>query len=211
MPPPVKSTDGKKEKGKMNLERKTIEKDEEYLRQISVPVDFFNDDYKMYIEALKDYCKNNAVYALAPIQIGIPKRMIYFRNTTADMNKNKDSSYDEETVLINPSIISAKGHTRFLERCASCLDYVATIDRPYSVEVEYYDTNGKKFHETFEGFKATVFCHEFDHLNGVLHIDYADAPQKMTWEETRSYREAHPYEILSKDEEYHQSKNIASF
>lgn len=186
----------------MKLERKTIENDEEYLRQISTCVDFEVDDYLGYIKKLKEYCQTNAVYALAPVQIGIPKRIIYLKNTTSDMTKNKDSDYDESIVLINPVIISAKGHTRFIERCESCLDYVGTIDRPYSVEVEYYDVNGNKFHEIFEGFKATVFCHEYDHLNGILHIDLADDVRKMTWEETKVYREKYPYEILSKDNEY---------
>ena len=128
--------------------------------------------------------------------------MIYFRNTTSDMNKNKDSNYDESTVLINPIIIEAKGHTRFIERCASCLDYVGTVDRPYSVEVEYFDINGNKIHDVFEGFKATVFCHEYDYLNGILHIDLADDVREMTWDETRDYREKHPYEVLSKDTQY---------
>lgn len=186
----------------MELNRITIENNEEFLRQISSDVDFNNDNYIDYVEALKNYCQSNAVYALAPIQIGIPKRMIYLRNTTSDMNKNKDSNYDESTVLINPVIIEAKGHTRFIERCASCLDYVGTVDRPYSVEVEYFDINGNKIHDVFEGFKATVFCHEYDHLNGILHIDLADDVREMTWDETRSYREKHPYEILSKDNQY---------
>ena len=186
----------------MELNRITIENNEEFLRQISSDVDFNNDNYMDYVEALKNYCQSNAVYALAPIQIGIPKRMIYLRNTTSDMDKNKDSNYDESTVLINPVIIEAKGHTRFIERCASCLDYVGTVDRPYSVEVEYFDVNGNKIHDVFEGFKATVFCHEYDHLNGILHIDLADDVREMTWDETRSYREKHPYEILSKDNQY---------
>jgi len=186
----------------MELNRITIENNEEFLRQISSDVDFNNDNYMDYVEALKNYCQSNAVYALAPIQIGIPKRMIYLRNTTSDMDKNKDSNYDESTVLINPVIIEAKGHTRFIERCASCLDYVGTVDRPYSVEVEYFDINGNKIHDVFEGFKATVFCHEYDHLNGILHIDLADDVREMTWDETRSYREKHPYEILSKDNQY---------
>lgn len=179
-----------------------IENNEDFLRQISTDVDFITDNYKEWIEPLKDFCQNNAVYALAPVQIGIPKRMIYFRNTTSDMTKNKDSNYDESTVLINPVIIKAKGHTRFIERCASCLDYVATVDRPYSVEVEYYDVNGNKVHETFEGFKTTVFSHEYDHLNGILHIDLSDDVRQMTWDETKTYREAHPYEVLSKDDEF---------
>ena len=186
----------------MEIIRKTIEADESYLRQISTDVDFNKDNYKEWIEALKNYCQNNAVYALAPVQIGIPKRIIYFRNTTSDMTKNKDSNYDERTVLINPTIIEAKGHTRFIERCASCLDYVAIVDRPYQVEVEYYDVNGNKVHEIFEGFKATVFSHEYDHLNGILHIDLSDDVKKMTWEETKTYREQHPYEIISKTCDY---------
>ena len=186
----------------MELNRITIENNEDFLRQISTDVDFKTDDYNEWIEELKDYCQNNAVYALALVQIGIPKRMIYFRNTTSDMTKNKDSNYDESTVLINPVIIGAKGHTRFIERCASCLDYVATVDRPYSVEVEYYDVNGNKVHETFEGFKATVFSHEYDHLNGILHIDLSDDVREMTWVETKTYREKHPYEVLSKDDQF---------
>ena len=186
----------------MELNRITIENNEEFLRQISTDVDFDSDNYMEWIESLKDYCQNNAVYALAPVQIGIPKRMIYFRNTSVDMTKNKDSNYDESVVLINPVIIKAKGHTRFIERCESCLDYVAIIDRPYSVEVEYFDINGKKVHEIFEGFKATVFNHEYDHLNGILHIDLSDDVKEMTWEETKIYRDKHPYEILSRDGEF---------
>mgnify|MGYP003299453175 CR=1 FL=1 len=50
------------------------------------------------------------------------------------------------------------------------------------------DIKGEKKHEIFEGFKATVFCHEFDHLNGILHIDLADDVRQMTWDETRIYR-----------------------
>ena len=196
----------------MELDRITIESDEKFLRQTSTDVDFSTDNYMKWIESLKDYCQHNAVYALAPVQIGIPKRMIYLRNTTSDMTKNKDSNYDESTVLINPAIIEAKGHTRFLERSESCLDFVATIDRPYSVEVEYYDINGNKVHEVFEGFKATVFSHEYDHLNGILHIDLSNDVREMTWEETKTYREQHPYKILSKDGKFdYEARRIKHF
>ena len=196
----------------MELNRITIENDEKFLRQTSTDVDFNKDNYMEWIEALKNYCQNNAVYALAPVQIGIPKRMIYLRNTTSDMTKNKDSNYDECTVLINPVIIQAKGHTRFLERCESCMDFVATIDRPFSVEVEYYDINGNRIHEVFQGFKATVFSHEYDHLNGILHIDLSDNVQLMTWEEAKMYREKHPYEVLSQDDKFDfESRKIRHF
>lgn len=189
-------------KSNLLYRRKTIRNDEKFLRQVSTNINFNKDDYLEYASILKNYCRNNAVYALAPVQIGIPKRMIYIRNTTTDMNKNKDENYDEGIVLINPIIIRQKGHTKFLERCASCLDYVGTVDRPYEVEIEYYTMDGLKVHETYEGFKATIFSHEFDHLNGILHIDLAPDVTEMTWEETKDYREKHPYDILSKNEEY---------
>lgn len=184
----------------MEYKRKTIENDEEYLRQISEEVDFSKDDYMEWVKALKDYCESDAVYALAPVQIGIPKRIIYLRNTTSDMDKNNNSSYNENEVLINPVILSERGKTRFLEGCASCVigDYllVGEVERPYSVEVEYYDLKGFRHQEVFEGFKTTVFCHEYDHLNGVLHIDKVGKIMRMNLDEMKEYRASHPYEIL---------------
>lgn len=183
----------------MDIIRKTIEKDMDFLRQISTDVDFDSDDYLEWSELLKEYCENNAVYALAPVQIGIPKRMIYLRNTNEDMTNNLDSSYNENKVLINPVIISKKGRTKFLEGCESCMDLVGVVERPYVIEVGYYDINKNYKEEIFEGFEATVFSHEFDHLNGVLHIDVVLELFKMNYDDKKKYRDEHPYEIISKE------------
>ena len=180
----------------------TIKENEEFLRQVSTAVNFEDDDYISYINELKEYCKNNKVYALAPVQIGIPKRLIYIKNTSEDMKKNVDSNYDEGIVLINPIIISQKGHTRFLERCASCLDYVGTVDRPYEIEVEYYDLNNNKKTKTFKGFESTIFAHEYDHLNGILHMDRTNEVLILNYDDVKKYRDKHPYEIIQKDGEF---------
>ena len=45
-----------------------------------------------------------------------------------NMTKNKDSNYDESNLII----LSSKGHTRFIVRFASCMDYVLTVDKLYS-------------------------------------------------------------------------------
>lgn len=184
----------------MEIYRRTIEDEDkgEFLRQISTEIDFSKDDYKMYIDELEKFCKKQVLYALAPVQIGIPKRMIYLRNTTEDMNKNKDSNYNEGKVLINPEVVRREGKTLFLERCDSCCDLVGEVYRPYLVEVNYYDINGDRHNEIFEGFAATVFSHEMDHLDGVLHFDIAKKTYKMDWEETRRFREENPYKIISK-------------
>lgn len=47
-----------------------------------------------------------------------------------------------------------------------------------------------------------LVSHEYDHLNGILHIDLSDDVREMTWVETKTYREEHPYEVLSKDDEF---------
>lgn len=79
------------------------------------------------------------------------------------------------------------------------MDLVGVVERPYLLEVEYYDKDGKKTKTILEGFEATVFSHEFDHLNGVLHIDIAEEVIEMTYEEKKKYRMEHPYEIISKE------------
>ena len=194
----------------MYLNRKTIENDEEYLRQISTCVDFEKDNIIEYIKALRMYCQNEAVFALAPVQIGIPKRMIYIKNTHQNMENNMTEGYDEEIIYINPTIIYAKGRTRFLEGCASCIYlkgnnlvyYAGIVDRPYLIKIEYYDINGNKQNKIIEGFEATVFSHEYDHLNGILHIDKSKEIFKMTLEDMKEYRANNPYEIISKDIEF---------
>ena len=179
--------------------RMTIENDMDFLRQVSTDVDFLNDDYMDYISKLKKYCGEHSCYAMAPVQIGIPKRVIYMKNTKPEMVNNEDSSYDEERIYINPVITKRIGKTRFLEGCESCLDLVGVVERPYFLEVEYYDKNVQKKIEILEGFETTVFSHEFDHLNGILHIDIAEKVMEMTYEEKKKYRSEHPYEIISKE------------
>lgn len=188
----------------------TIFKDEKFLRQASTEVDFEKDDLNDCIKKLKEYCSSNSIYALAPVQIGIPKRLIYIKNSQQDMNNNSLSGYDEALVYINPKIIDQKGHTRFLEACESCsyedngtrIYYAGLVDRPYSVDIEYYDLNGNFHKKSLEGFESTVFCHEYDHLNGILHIDKVDKIFKYNPEEIKEYRRNNPQEILSKDCDY---------
>lgn len=191
----------------MSLTRKTIEKDEEYLRQVSEEVDFGRDDVGEYIKDLKEYCSENTVYALSPVQIGIPKRIIYIKNTSSKMNNNYAGDYDENIVYINPKIIRTKGKTKFLEGCDSCrvlkenktIYFAGFVERPYCLDISYQDIEGVEHTKRLKGFEATVFSHEFDHLNGVLHIDKVIEIFEMTLEEMRNYRNQNPYEIISKE------------
>lgn len=186
----------------MEIIRKTIENDEEYLRQISAPVDLNDKSYKEEIKALEEFCLKTECFALAAVQIGIPKRMIYLKNTTLDMDKYKDPTYNESKVLINPEIISRRGQTKFWEACLSCLDYTGLVSRPYRMRLHYYDKDGNEHEDTFENFEATVLSHEIDHLDGILHMDIAEEVLQMNAEERMEFRKTHPYNVISTTCEY---------
>ncbi len=189
----------------MHLERKTIEKDEDYLRQVSKPVDFKSNDWKSTIEKLDYFCKYDDLnmMAMASVQVGIPLRLIYLKKT--DLNRLEDD-YNEEKILINPRIIKREGLTKYWEACASCGNYTGLVERPYKIQVEYFDTAEEKHIEEFVGFPATVISHEIDHLDGTLHLDIALEIQELTEEERKELRKKEPYQIIQKSGEYTPTK-----
>lgn len=189
----------------------TIKDNEPWLRQISKLVDIETDeDLKKDIEVLDTFCNENDVMAMAAIQLGIPKRLIYLKNTNLDIiNKlqnntetEEERNYNEARVLINPVITKREGLTEYWEACASCLDNCGRVLRPYKIYLEYYDINGEKYSEIIEGFEATVLCHELDHLDGILHIDIAEEVLLMEKEERKKWRQTHEYTIYSKIGDY---------
>lgn len=184
----------------------TIADNEAFLRQISIPVDLSDNELSKDISVLEQFCKENDVMAMAAVQLGIPKRLVYLKNTNLEIiNKMQSNSeteeeknYNEARVLINPVIISREGLTDYWEACASCLDNIGHVKRPYKIVVEYLDLDGNPHNDIFEGFEATVLSHEMDHLDGVLHMDIADEVLIMAKEERKKFRQTHGYNIVSK-------------
>ena len=184
----------------------TIADNEAFLRQISIPVDLSDNELSKDISVLEQFCKENDVMAMAAVQLGIPKRLVYLKNTNLEIiNKMQSNSeteeeknYNEARVLINPVIISREGLTDYWEACASCLDNIGHVKRPYKIVVEYLDLDGNPHNDIFEGFEATVLSHEMDHLDGVLHMDIADKVLIMAKEERKKFRQTHGYNIVSK-------------
>ena len=164
----------------------TIEDDEEFLRQISVPVNLDDKELKNDISILEEFCNENDVMAMAAVQLGIPKRIVYLKNTNIDIiNKmqantatKEEENLNEARVLINPVIKSREGITDYWEACASCLDNFGHVRRPYKIVVEYYD------------------------LDGILHMDIADEVLVLSKEERKRFRQKHGYNIISKTGKY---------
>ena len=190
----------------------TILEDEEFLRQKSSIVDLNDKDLKNDIEIIEEYCMSHDVLAMASVQLGIPKRIVYLKNTNLDMVKKIEedeelkNSYNEAKILINPVVIKKEGLTKYWEACASCLDNVGLVKRPYKIYLEYVDINGEKHSEIFEGFESTVLSHELDHLDGILHMDIADKLLYMEREERKKLREKEDYLVISKTGDFDKLK-----
>jgi peptide deformylase len=76
------------------------------------------------------------------------------------------------TVFVNPEIEALGGETAgYWEGCLSIPGLRGFVERPQQIRVRSMDLNGNRFHMELSGFLATVFQHEFDHLDGTLYID----------------------------------------
>ena len=188
------------------MEPLTILDNEEFLRQISKPVIFPDDDLEKELKIIEEFVIDKDIaLALAAVQLGIPKRIIYLKKTNLELinkennGEENDPSYNERKILINPVFISKEGLTDYWETCASCLDNMGHVKRPYKIKIKYQDIKGKTHTETFEGFESTVLSHEMDHLDGILHMDIADEVIVMPPEERKIFRKTHGYNIISKD------------
>ena len=190
------------------MEAVTIAENEAYLRQKSTPIDPQDPKLSEYIQILEKYCLEHEVMAMAAIQLRIPKRLVYLKNTNLDAitqlatGKAKVADYNEARVLLNPVILRREGLTEYWEACASCLTNCGRILRPYHILVAYTTPSGEKRQEDFVGFESTVLSHEMDHLDGILHMDVAKEVLQMTAPERKKFREQHPYRILSKVGDY---------
>lgn len=99
---------------------------------------------------------------LAAPQVGIKRRIAIVEVEDGDLIE-----------LINPEIIAKDGQQRDLEGCLSLPGKWGYTERPMTVTVKACDRNGQEFTVTGSGLKARAFCHEIDHLDGVLFTDVA--------------------------------------
>ena len=72
--------------------------------------------------------------------------------------------------LINPEIIEATGEQEGAEGCLSVPGEYGIVKRPMHVKVRAQDRDGEWFEVEGDGLTARCFCHEIDHLNGIVFI-----------------------------------------
>lgn len=99
-----------------------------------------------------------------------------------DSNHMYDEESDEKGVrraFINPILLDEYGNPfSFEEGCLSIPEVRAEITRPEKLTLEYFDEDWNLKEEEFTGLTARVIQHEYDHLDGILFIDYLKGLKK---------------------------------
>lgn len=108
---------------------------------------------------------------LAANQVGVSQRLAVIDLTVGE-------EPDGVHVLINPEIVESEGEILEEEGCLSLPDFVELVSRPERVRVTYLDREGNAKEMWGEGLMARAICHEIDHLNGVMFVDYLRGMKK---------------------------------
>lgn len=139
--------------------RTILTEDDEILRKKSRVVTEFNSKLHNLLDDMAETMYDVGGVGLAAVQIGMLRRAI-----TIDV--------DEGLIeLINPEIIAHEGIQDGLEGCLSSPNDFGMVERPMKVTVKAQDRHGKFFTIEGEELLARAFCHEIDHLSGILFKD----------------------------------------
>lgn len=132
--------------------------DDEILRKKSREVPEVDDKIRQLLDDMADtmYALGNGA-GLAACQVGILKRLVVIDMGDGHLMK-----------LVNPKIIGSSGVQECLEGCLSFPDRFGKTVRPQKVIVQALDENGEEQILTGDGELAKCFCHEIDHLNGIV-------------------------------------------
>ena len=126
------------------------------LNKTSKKVEKFDDRLCSLLDDMAEtmYKENGA--GLAAVQVGILRRVF-----VADVG-------DGLLELINPEIVEEEGVQEEREGCLSVPGECGITSRPATVKVKAQNRHGKWYVYKGDGLKARCFCHEIDHLNGIL-------------------------------------------
>lgn len=136
--------------------RNIVKMGDPILNKISRPVEKFDEKLHVLLDDMAETMRLAEGCGLAAVQVGILRRICIV------------DAGDGLVELINPKIVGRSGRQEECEGCLSCPNTWGITSRPMSVVVEAYDRNGNKLRVKGEGLKARAFCHEIDHLDGIL-------------------------------------------
>ncbi len=151
--------------------RPIFETPDPILRQISKPVEVFDNELKTLVADLFETMYVAPGIGLAAVQVGVPIRLLVI-----DLQEPEEEGGEpvrDPRVFINPEILwNSDSEVPYTEGCLSVPEQYAEVMRPDRIRARWQDENGKSYEQEIDGLLAVCLQHEMDHLNGVLFIDH---------------------------------------
>ena len=139
-----------------------VKEGDEVLRKICRPVEAITPRILQLLDDMLETLHDANGVGLAAPQVGVLRRIALVEVVDGQLSE-----------LINPEIIEREGKQNELEGCLSVPEQWGITDRPMKVTVRAMNRNGETYTVTGTGLLARAFCHEIDHLDGVLFKDNA--------------------------------------
>lgn len=151
--------------------------DDPILRKKSRQVTEFNDRLFDLLDDMKETMYKSGGVGLAGPQVGVLRRVVVM-----DVSEDRNEFIE----LINPEITEISGSQTGTEGCLSLPGLCGVVTRPMTVKVKAQNREGKWCLYKGEGLKARCFCHEIDHLDGILYKDKLDEGETLYTTQTEN-------------------------
>ena len=162
--------------------RNILTKEQPTLYKKCRPVTEFNPRLHQLLDDMRETLMDANGVGLAAPQVGVLRRAVLVIET------NVPEGEDEYVIeLINPEILETSGEQDGAEGCLSVPGEYGLVKRPMNVKVRAQDRNGNWFEVEGNGLTARCFCHEIDHLDGIVFTSKAE--RMLTEEELSSGEE----------------------
>ncbi len=142
--------------------RRILTENDSTLRKTSKPVKEITPRILTLLDDMADTMHDAEGVGLAAVQVGVLRRIVVIETEPGELIE-----------LINPRIIESSGMQRTREGCLSLPGKCGITERPMNVTVEAMNRYGEIFTIQGTGLLAKAFCHELDHLDGILYSDVA--------------------------------------
>ena len=166
---------------------KIITDDDPTLRAVCRPVESVTPRIIRLLDDMAETLKDADGAGLAAPQVGVRRRIALVLTEDGELYE-----------LINPEIVSRSEELQHkLEGCLSIPNRWGITERPETVTVRAMNRKGETYEVTGSGLTARAFCHEIDHLDGILYTD--KVMRMLTETEMENLREGKPVEGLDQD------------
>lgn len=139
--------------------RKILTVQEPCLHKVCRPVEKFDGKLHKLLDDMKETLLDANGVGLAAPQVGILRRVVI-----VDLG-------DEILELVNPELLETSGEQEGAEGCLSVPGKYGLVKRPNFAKVRAQDRDGNWFEAEGEELIARCFCHELDHLDGIVYTE----------------------------------------